>query len=286
MVKVCSRKTCKQIHTTKFKVCTNCRKANNNSRKRKRENKNIVPKGYRRCSGCFHVKKEERFRSLHSRRTKLTVTCYHCRDINYRAIINPTTKKGVLRELWFEWKRNKTCIGCGETKYIEADHYIGKKVHNCSDFNWWACHGGVQALKKEFAKCQPLCKFCHRLKSHQERRPCKTSFKIKSLTMFKRNIINNEKRKVGCCERCSRKITDENLVGFDWAHTNRAEKTIQISKLPDTNYAYFCKQWPIEKAKCVLLCCNCHPNSRRKFKIKRKYFKLLFLMVLIFYVFF
>jgi hypothetical protein len=41
-------------------------------------------------------------------------------------------------------------------------------------------------------------------------------------------------------------------------HTNRAEKTIQISKLPDTNYAYFCKQWPIERAKCVLLCCNCH----------------------------
>lgn len=67
--------------------------------------------------------------------------------------------------------------------------------------------------------------------------------------------------KVGSCERCGRVVTSENVTAFDWAHKDRATKTISISDLVYKSKAYFQKQWPIERAKCELLCCMCHKDE-------------------------
>ena len=87
---------------------------------------------------------------------------------------------------------------------------------------------------------------------------------------------NDEKRKRQCVhQRGKRKIS----VVFDGrAIQNTIVRNI---KREDTVYVVGCIAWLSSVLKT-----NCHPDSRRKFKIKRKYFKLLFLMVLIFYVFF
>lgn len=101
---------------------------------------------------------------------------------------------GQCRQVWFNWRDSQKCAHCGESRYIEADHLRGKRdvdsdyVHRCGDYKWWSCHGGVPAQKKELEKCQPLCKFCHRLKSEKERNSATRPSIIR-----KRKIVNAEK---------------------------------------------------------------------------------------------
>lgn len=147
----------------------------------------------------------------------------------------------------------RTCAHCGCSDAIEADH-LGDKVHKCSDWKWWACHGGPEALKEELAKCQPLCAPCHRIKSKKER-----GVQTAQCPLRRQKIINDEKLRVGACEcGCGRKVTPENVQTFDWAHKDRATWTSRISQLVYKTEEYFQKQWPLERAKCRLLHSICH----------------------------
>ena len=258
--KKCSKKSCGQMHTTKYKSCPACRASSRKSmRKRKRlaAEQNVLD-GHRLCTGCLHIKPEDQFISRHARRKKPTVQCQQCRDILYRSSINPETCTGRCRQVWLDWKKDKTCAHCGSSEAIEADH-LGEKVHECSHTCWWTCHGGPEALKKELAKCQPLCMPCHRIKSKKER-GVQTQPQILRL----RKIINDEKIRVAACECggawgvCGRKVTPENVQTFDWAHKDRATKTIKIANLVYKSEEYFQKQWPFERAKCRLLHSICH----------------------------
>lgn len=262
--KKCSSNTCKRMHATTFKNCPRCREiARKSVKKRKRlAAQKIIPAGHRLCAKCSRVKPEDRFESRHARRKEPTAWCRTCRDTDHRSQTNTDTKVGQCRQVWFDWRDSHTCAHCGETRYIEADHLRGKRdpdtdyVHKCSDYTWWACHGGVPAQKKELKKCQPLCKFCHRLKSKKERNSQRQASRIR-----RRKIVNAEKCRVGACERCNRRCTPENVVAFDWAHKDRATRTIYISQLVYKTEDYFQKQWPIERAKCKLLCCLCHKDD-------------------------
>jgi hypothetical protein len=139
---------------------------------------------------------------------------------------------------------------------LEADH-LGDKVYKCSNYAWWSWNGGPEALKKELEKCQPLCRFCHSLKSKSERNTWNQPSIIR-----RQKIINNEKLRVGACEGgCGRVVTPDNVVAFDWAHKKRETKSCMISELVKKNEEYFQKQWPIERAKCKLLCCLCHRDE-------------------------
>jgi hypothetical protein len=260
--KKCSITWCKHMHTTKWKLCPRCRaRSRKNIRKRKRlAAEQTVPSGQRLCIGCSRIQPEDQFISSISRRKKPTTECQDCRDIAYRSSINPETLTGQCRQVWLDWKKDKTCAHCGCSDAIEADHLRGKRdvgsdyVHACSSYSWWACNGGPEALKEELAKCQPLCAPCHRIKSKKERnawtRPC---------ILRRRNIINDEKLRVGACEcGCGRKVTPENVITFDWAHNDRSTKTIEISQLVKRSDEYFQKQWPLERAKCRLLHSICH----------------------------
>lgn len=255
--KKCSLKTCKRTHTTTFKTCPTCREIDRKcKRKRKRlAAQKTIPDGHRCCKKCSRVQPEDQFQSRYARRKKPTVKCQTCRDIKHRCITNPTSATGQCRQVWINWRDSHQCAHCGETRYIEADH-LRDKVHRCGDYPWWAWHGGVPAQKKELEKCQPLCRFCHRLKSKKERNPQRQACKVR-----RRKIVNAEKLRVGACERCNRQCTQGNVQGFDWAHKDRATKTICIGKLYGKSEDYFQKQWPIERAKCQLLCCLCHKDE-------------------------
>ena len=259
--KVCNRKPCKRTHTTTFKQCPAClESARKSKKKRKRkadeaDKKVPVPDGQKRCTCCKRIWLENQFKSKRARRKKLTAQCLTCRDVLRRSAINPTTTTGDCLEVWQGWKDDHVCAQCGDARHIEADH-LGDKVHRCSHYSWWACHGGVEALKLELKKCQPLCRYCHRLKSEKERRTETRPSKIRM-----RKIINEEKLRVGACEECGRRCTAENSVAFDWAHTDRETKTIDISQLTRKSKAYFKKHWQKERDKCRLLCCMCHADE-------------------------
>ena len=258
--KKCSK--CTHMHTTKYKTCPTCRSvARKSMRKRKRlaVEQNVLD-GHRLCKHCSHIKSEDQFISRHARRKKPTTKCQDCRDSQHRSQMNPETLMGQCRQVWLDWKKDKTCAHCGSSDAIEADHYLGKKVWKCSDAHWWACHGGPESLKEELeAVHQPLCAPCHRIKSKKERNAWTTPCILR-----RRKIVNDEKIRVGACECggawgvCDRKVTPENVQTFDWAHKDRATWTIQISQLVLKSEAYFQKQWPIERAKCRLLHSICH----------------------------
>jgi len=229
-------------------------------RKRKRkaaeaDKKVPVPPGQKRCTKCKHIKLENQFKPMHVRRKKLTALCLTCRESKRRSRINPTTKSGECRKVWKDWKDEHACAQCGDARHTEADH-LGDKVHACSDYKWWARHGGVEALELELKKCQPLCRFCHRLKSDKERGTCTHPSKIR-----KQKIINAEKLRVGVCQECGRRCTAENSVAFDFAHTDRETKIIAISRLVCKSKAFFDDNWQEERKKCRLLCCMCHADE-------------------------
>jgi len=199
-----------------------------------------VPEGHRKCASCTHVQLEDQFQSMHVRQTKLTACCLACRNSKHRSEINPNTSRGQCRQVWFQWKKGKVCAHCGSGRHIQADHCKGgKKVHSCGDYAWWASNGGPEAQQRELDdKCQPLCMFCHRMKTKKERGTCK-----KPCVLRRQKIINDEKLHVGACETCNRTVTPENVQWFDWAHRDRATKTIHISKLVYKSEEYFQTQW-------------------------------------------
>ena len=111
-----------------------------------------------------------------------TAKCDHCRDIQKRVAVNPTTKPGKCRAYWHELKKTTfhTCIDCGATRCIEADNVVsdadrvelfkeGKvyvpKHHQLSAYNFWArpAHGGVEGMRLEKEVCVPRCRMCHNL---------------------------------------------------------------------------------------------------------------------------
>jgi len=274
--KVCNRKRCTRTHTTTFKRCPACREINKKSmRKRKRktaeaDKKVPVTKGHKRCTQCKHIQPKDLFKPMHARRKKLTKVCLTCRKIARRTEINPTTTTGKCLKVWRKWKDEHVCAQCRDARHTEADHN-GDKVHRCSDYSWWACHGGVEALELELAKCQPLCRFCHRLKSDKER-----GTQTHPSILRKQKIINAEKLRVGVCQECGRRCIAENSVAFDWAHTDRETKIIAISHLVYKSKAYFDDHWQEERDKCRLLCCMCHAdetlseNARSKLEMSEK----------------
>ena len=223
--KRCSR--CKHPNGTTFKSCERCLEK---CRKRHKKRFNATPvctPGQRYCKHCGRIKPEDQFKSRRPRRQTLTKLCQTCRQGQTRSVINPTTAKGKCKARWEEWKEKNPCVVCGETdpQLIEADH-LRDKVSHCSNYIYWASHGGVPALERELEKCQSLCRWCHRLKSDREQGTDTRVTKLK-----RRAIINAEKLRRGKCLRCPRRVTLETCCAFEFDHRDREAKVINLSEL-------------------------------------------------------
>ncbi len=251
--KVCSRRTCRRIASGKFKLCDECRAS-----QRKYVKKILAPKSCseneKQCTRCGRVQKTDQFVSSHVRREKLTVHCLTCRTIAHRSQVSPTTVSGKCREAWNEWKTMQTCLSCGcnDPRILEADHQHDK-VHKCGDYAYWACHGGVEALKNELTKCVPLCRVCHRVKTKNERRK-----QTRQCFIDRLKIIDDEKLRRSACLVCKRAVTKETTCAFDFDHVDPSQKVIHISRLVYISKTYFNEHVHTEAQKCNLLCANCH----------------------------
>lgn len=70
------------------------------------------------------------------------------------------------------WRAGKVCVQCGSTKDIQFDHKDPTQKVTHRIWSW-----SKKRREAEIAKCQPLCKKCHNLKTKTQdprRQPCGT----------------------------------------------------------------------------------------------------------------
>jgi len=153
----------------------------------------------------------------------------------------------------------KDC-GCKDDRVMQADH-LGKKVDKVSTYAYWACHGGVEAMKKELKTCQPLCISCHRMvtkKRKEEKR--KKGTKLEPRYIRRRAMIDQKKLELGACNNkaCKKRVTLDRACTFDFDHLEPEKLSIHISNIVNYNEKKFQHFFQTEIPKCQLLCCVCH----------------------------
>jgi len=209
----------------------------------------------------------DQFTHSHVRNDKTTKLCLTCRN---KAKEAKNQRYAPCQKVWDDWRKKHPCVICIKDpnykhKYlvIEADH-LGGKVKDCSRMTYW-CHSqrGPDALRSELMKCQALCVFHHALQT-QQRNHDNGRIQTNPCVLRKRAIINAEKHKRGCCLRCKRVLKEGEECTFHFDHRDpttkfkRNGKAIAPSFFANLSQALFDSQWPLEQAKCDLLCANCH----------------------------
>ena len=251
--KECSKPLCRRIARGKFKTCERCRASSRKAMKKIRVLKTCNG-NEKQCKCCGKVQKTDQFVSSHVRRKKLTARCLTCRSSAKRSQVNPTTTTGKCKAIWEDWKATHECLSCGctDARLIEADHQRNK-VRRCSEYFYWACNGGIEALKKELTKCVPLCRVCHRVKTKNER-----GTTTRQSRLAKRKIIDDEKLRRGACLVCKRQVSKESTCAFDFDHIDPSRKIINIAQFIFKSWSHFNENFHTEAQKCNLLCANCH----------------------------
>ena len=235
---------CKKVTPSgKYKRCKRCRvrEMDNAKVRRKRKREARVPEGMRRCTRCVNNKPMDQFVSIVARRKELTSQCLPCRQVLIRSQKNPSTTTGACIEVWKKWRRDNPCP-CGETRAIEAPG-----TPSCGTYTLWASKG-VNALIAELKRRRPICRWCNKIR--------KKPLLLNPTFRQRYEIMKADMLRRGRCLTCKREVTPENAHAFEWDHRNPVTKKYNIAQMYKlTNFA---KLYPIEAAKCDLLCCMCH----------------------------
>ena len=215
-----------------------------------------------------------------------TSHCKHCRDIIKRCNENPNSKRGACREYWYEL-RQEPCIDCLEDRangidtyfegYSEFDHRYGK-VKPLSRYDWWACNGGVPAMKEEREKCDARCAFHHILQpsmsiykgSDPQTMPTDTkqqrnNKRHRQYKLDKRAYVNELKLNKRQCYLCSRPVLPHQCHAFDFAHNTASNRGEQMRKLVNNTQKLETAKPQIDDVltQTRLLCRNCHAEETR-----------------------
>ncbi len=144
----------------------------------------VAESGSRECVNCHRVLNLNHFVSRVPPKQggeprPFTRQCDRCRDRFIRCRRSTTSKSGMARHMYRQWREmNRICAHCG--KYypaygIEADHIDRRKkrqklssgkLASVSDYVYWAIEG-IDALRSELDLCQPLCNQCHTNKTYR-----------------------------------------------------------------------------------------------------------------------
>jgi hypothetical protein len=267
-----------------FYSCSNCTKKKTKQRRKsvienRKKARDNAPTGYSVCLNplCAIIDPKQwlqptdEFDSAYVHTHTLTLMCLTCRSKSLRAHSLPNTILKACQNIWNDWRRTHPCLVCSQNSdykhhylVIEADHLPEfEKITDCSRLCYWSTKSrGLPALKAELNKCQALCRFHHHIQTQQRNRGDgrieKAPGRIK-----KRAIINAEKHKRGCCLTCKRIVKKGEECGFSFDHRDpttkfiRNGKAISPGQFVSLPQALFHLQWPLEQAKCDLLCANC-----------------------------
>ena len=231
--------------------------------------------------------------------------CPPCRATDNK--LSPMEK--ACRDCWIELRQaacdrggcmNPGCCEKGPNAWqvLEGDHINpADKVHDLSDWYWWAAHGGPPAMRAEAAKLQWLCRFCHQLEptgnpgkrcgdpafmpdgkwngTKEEERQYKAKRKAK-IVYPKQCYVDAEKLRRGCCLACQCEVTPANVVAFHFHHRDETTKMKGEGTLAGitggvaglvgncAKHAALAKIKPIldnEMEICDVLCANCHKRE-------------------------
>tara|TARA_B110000971_G_C20009410_1_gene500845 strand:- start:1242 stop:1847 length:606 start_codon:yes stop_codon:yes gene_type:complete len=181
-----------------------------------------------------------------------------------------------------------------------------KKVEQLSNIPWWSCNGGVAAMRLEVLKLQWPCAFCHQLEdtgkqanrngdpklmpdgkkgkhaTEEEIKQYNSKYMAK-MRYPKQEYVDAEKLRRGCCLKCKRVVTKENVFAFHFDHRDeltkmKGKKTIAgenggVAGLVNNHAkaATLDKIKPIidsEMAKCDVLCANCHRRKTHNYPFR------------------
>jgi len=188
---------------------------------------------------------------------------------------------------------------------IEADHTKREgKVEALSDYKWWACNGGVAAMRLELAKVQMLCRFCHRLEktgtaanrsgdpdAMPDGKYNGTEAEVKqymakhhaTITFPKQQHVDAEKLRRRHCLQCKRPVTAATAFAFDFDHRDPETKMKGKDTLAGANGGVAglvnnCANAAsldniegvidAEMAKCDVLCANCHKRKTEHYPMR------------------
>ena len=177
-----------------------------------------------------------------------------------------------------------------ERKYPKED----RKLQAVSSYTEWCSPsmGGVEGMRAEAEKCDPVCRMCHAIdpssNSSNERRCNPDNVKREDYAtdekfnmakrkakyrMEKRDYVNALKRAVGRCERpdCPRdgpsggECKADYEQCYDWDHIKEEDKGRCIGDIVNDSRCLATAKPEIdtERAKCRLLCRNCHHTRKQ-----------------------
>ncbi len=262
----------------KYSNCKACRNMKNKQRRKvikekRKKAREAAPTGFSFClfTACTikGLQPFDQFIHLHVRDDKPTNHCQTCRGKEKEARIR---KEAPCQKVYQNWRKTHPCVKCmNDPKHvhnpllIEADHLPEfEKLKRCSQMGYW-CHRkrGPAKLRAELMKCQALCRFHHALHT-QQRNYDNGRIQKDPRILRKREVINAEKYRRGCCLRCKRVLKKGEERAFDFDHRDPSTKFMYRGKTKNpSGFVYlsdalFDTQWPLEQAKCDLLCRNCH----------------------------
>ena len=231
----------------------------------------------KKCKRCKKTKHLTHYKpySKH-KRVKHTVTCYACRQKLQQTKYRPNTKLSKCKKQWEEWKRNNKCVDCGisDPDVLQADHYIGQKEKELSNYTYWSIQGPDKQLE-EFKKTRCLCRFCHNISTRKDyfklksnRLNTKKSRRDDKHKQRKMQYVLEEKLRRGQCRECNRKVTPETSNCFIFDHAeNHTKKKMAVSSWITQNRSGF-KNGIIKLERemnlCQMLCSNCDWKKTRK----------------------
>ena len=258
--------------------CKSCEKKRDKQRKevaseKRKKAREAAPSGFSVCLNPTCIVKElqpvDQFIGEHVRNNKPTSGCLTCRN---KGKEDRKQRYAACQKVWDDWRKTHPCVKCmNDPNYehnylvIEADHLPEfEKVTHCSNMTYWShSKRGPAAQQAELMKCQATCRFHHALQT-QQRYHDNGRIEKQASKLRKRKVINKEKHKRGCCLRCERVLKEGEECAFDFDHRDPTTKFIRNGKTVCPGYfvylpqALFNTQWPLEQAKCDLLCRNCH----------------------------
>ena len=270
--------------------CKACKKEKEKQRRKERLEKlqkarEAGPSGFLVClkPSCKKgLQPVDQFIGAYVRNNEPTSCCLTCRNKQKE---EQKRRQAPCQNVWDDWRIIHPCVMCMNDPnhvhnplLIEADHLPEfKKLKKCSAMNYWShSKRGPAALRAELMKCEALCKFHHRLQT-QQRDHNNGRVETRKSKIRKRAIINAEKYRRGCCFLCKRVLKEGEECGFDFDHRDPKTKfmyngkTKGPSKFVLLQNALFDIQWPLEQAKCDLLCANC--DKLKTFECKDGYRK-------------